>query len=176
MAKLHDRRRYRNKPLRRSAEKYAPASMGTWKAGRTTEAHRDLPVITLSKCHGNAGMTARYDIKRWAARAPLSPATSSWKGVTQATHAYPLQPREGLEDGGFEIEIILEEAPSVCALPIEDAQDLDFFDRPKLSPEEIAEGTVRPENIIGSYGVYPKTKTNHRVGNTRYATGKPCHI
>ena len=44
-----------------------------------------------------------------------------------------------LEDGGFEIEIILEEAPSVCALPIEDAQDLDFFDQPKLSPKEIAE-------------------------------------
>ena len=81
-----------------------------------------------------------------------------------------------MEDDGFEFETTLREKSNVFAFPIEDAQDLDFFDRPKLSPEEIAEGTVRPENIIGSYGVYPKTKTNHRVGNTRYATGKPCHI
>jgi hypothetical protein len=81
-----------------------------------------------------------------------------------------------MEDGGFEIEIILQEESNVFAFPIEDAQDLDFFDQPKLSPKEIAEGTVRPENVIGSDRVYPKTKTNHRVGNTGYATGKACHI
>ena len=81
-----------------------------------------------------------------------------------------------MEDGGFEIEIILQEKSSVFAFPIEDAQDLDFFDQPKLSPEEIAEGTVRPENVIFSYAVYPKTKTNDGVGNRLYATGKACHI
>lgn len=112
---------------------------------------------------------------RWAA-APCSPTASSWKGATQEPHTYPLQPREALEDGGFEIEIILQEEPNVCAFPIEDAQDLHFLDQPKLSPEENSEGTVRPENIIGSYGVYPKTETNHRLGNTRYATGKACQI
>jgi hypothetical protein len=69
-------------------------------------------------------------------------------------HAYPLQP-------SFESEIILQEKSNVFAFPIEDAQDLDFFDQPKLSPEEIAKGTVRPENAIGSYAIYPKTKTNH---------------
>jgi hypothetical protein len=33
-----------------------------------------------------------------------------WKGATQV-HAYPLQPKQGKEDGGFEIEIILQEKP-----------------------------------------------------------------
>jgi hypothetical protein len=82
-----------------------------------------------------------------------------------------------MEDGGFEIEIILQEKPksNVFAFQIEAAQDLDFFDQPKLSPEEIAEGAVRPENANGSNAVYPKTKANHRVGDTLYSTGKACH-
>jgi hypothetical protein len=86
--------------------------------------------------------------------------------------------RKAWKDGGFEIEIILWEKPksNVFALPIEDAQDLDFFDQPKPSAEEIPEGTVRPESVIGSYARYHKTKVNHRVGATIYATGKACHI
>jgi hypothetical protein len=69
-------------------------------------------------------------------------------------------------DGGFEIEIILREKPksNVCAFPIEDAQDLDFIDQPKPPPEEIPEGTVRHESVIGSYAVYHKAKANHRIG------------
>ena len=71
-------------------------------------------------------------------------------------------------DGGFEIEIILREKPksSVFAFPIEDAQDLDFFDQPQPSPKEIPEGTVRDESVIGSYAVYHKTKANPRIGDT----------
>jgi hypothetical protein len=115
------------------------------------------------------GMTTRYDTKRWAA-APFSATASSWKGATHEMHAYPLQPREGMEDGGFEIKIILQEKSNVFAFPIEDAKDLDFFDQPKPSPEEVAEGTVRPENVINSYAVYPKAKTNHRVADTLYST------
>ena len=110
-------------------------------------------------------MSVCYDTKRWAAP-PFSPTTSSRESATQEMNAYPLQPREGLEDGGFENKSILQEKSNVFAFPIEDPQDCDVFDQPKLSPEEIAEGTVRPENLIGSYAVYPKTKTNHRVGDT----------
>jgi hypothetical protein len=88
------------------------------------------------------------------------------------------QPKEGLEDGGFEIEIIRWEKPksNVFAFPIEDAQDLDFFDQPKPSAEEIPEGTVRPESVTGSYAVNHKTKVDHPVGDTIYAPGKARHI
>jgi hypothetical protein len=34
----------------------------------------------------------------------------------------------------------------------------------------------RPENIVGSYAVYHKTKANHKVGDVNYATGKAYHI
>jgi hypothetical protein len=83
-----------------------------------------------------------------------------------------------MEDGGFEIEIVLDEAPAsnVFEFQIEGAEDLDFFYQPPLSDEEIAEGAVRPENVIGSYAVYHKAKANHRVGNTSYSTGRAFHI
>jgi hypothetical protein len=48
--------------------------------------------------------------------------------------------------------------------------------QPELTPEEIAEGTDRPENVVGSYAVYHKTKRDHVIGQTNYATGKAFHI
>src|SRR5262245_35655374 len=68
---------------------------------------------------------------------PFSPTTSSRESATQEMHAYPLQPREGMEDGGSENDIILQEKSNVFSFPIEAPQDVDFFDQPKLSPEEI---------------------------------------
>jgi hypothetical protein len=47
----------------------------------------------------------------------------------------------------LKIEVTLQEKEKVFAFPIEDTQDLDFFDQPKLSSEEIAEGTVRPDKV-----------------------------
>jgi hypothetical protein len=100
-----------------------------------------------------------------------------WNGCDARDACLSASAEGRLEDGGFEIEIIFWEKPKsiVCAFPIEDAQDLNFFDQPKPSAEEIPEGTVRPESVIGSYAVYHKTKVNHRLGDTIYATGKDCH-
>jgi hypothetical protein len=93
-------------------------------------------------------------------------------------HAYPLPAKEDMEDGGSEIEIYLAERPPTNGFrfAIEGAEDLDFFYQREFSAEEIAEGAVWPENVIGSYVVYHKTKANHRVGDTNYATGKAYHI
>ena len=101
-----------------------------------------------------------------------------WKGDTEELHAYPLLAGEGMEDGEFEIEIYLPEVPAanVFEFQIEDAEDLDFFYQPDFTPEELAEGAFRPENVVGSYAVNHKTKAKHRVGDTNYATGKAFHI
>ena len=81
-----------------------------------------------------------------------------------------------MEDGGFEIEIVLDEAPDtdVFDFAVEGADD--FFYKPAISGEEIAEGAIRPENVVGSYAVYHKTQGNHRIGETSYATGKTVHF
>ena len=167
-------------PYEVSAEKYELASVSTIEAAgeNKVEAHRDRPAVTLSKWNGEAAMTVAYgDINAEGSRQFLTDRVE-WKGDSEELHAYPLPAGDGMEDGGFEIEIILDEIPAtnVFEFTIEGAEDLDFFYQPALTDEESAEGAVRPENVIGSYAVYHKTKANHRVGDTNYATGKAYHI
>ena len=50
-------------------------------------------------------------------------------------------------------------------------EDYDFMYQPPLSEEEIAEGDIRPEDIIGSYAVYHKL-----LKNNQFETGKAFHI
>ena len=102
----------------------------------------------------------------------------TWKDGAKEVHAYPLEAKEGMEDGGFEIEVVLNEKPdtNVFEFQIEGAEELDFFYQPPLTEEEIAEGTDRPENVVGSYAVYHKHHSNHALGETNYTTGKAYHI
>lgn len=88
-----------------------------------------------------------------------------------------IEPKQGTENE-FDIDFTLDAKPdtNIFTYKIEGAEDFDFFYQPELSPEEIAEGSYRPENVIGSYAVYHKTKANHRIGSTNYATGKAFHI
>lgn len=88
-----------------------------------------------------------------------------------------VEPKEGTQNE-FDVDFTLESKPdtNVFTYKIEGADEFDFFYQPELTAEEIAEGTDRPENVIGSYAVYHKTKANHRVGSTNYATGKAFHI
>jgi hypothetical protein len=81
-------------------------------------------------------------------------------------------------EGGFKIDIILNEKPStnVFCYQIEGWEDYDFFYQPALTAEEIAQGASRPEEIVGSYAVYHKTLANHKIGGENYATGKVMHI
>lgn len=78
----------------------------------------------------------------------------------------------------FDIDFTLDSKPdtNVFEYKISGAEDFDFFYQPALTQEEIDEGAERPENVVGSYAVYHKTKANHRVGSTNYATGKAFHI
>lgn len=88
-----------------------------------------------------------------------------------------VEPKEGSE-GEFDIDFTLDAIPqsNVFEYKIEGADQLDFFYQPELTPEEIADGAERPENVVGSYAVYHKEKANHRIGSTNYATGKAFHI
>ena len=101
-----------------------------------------------------------------------------WKEAKQELHAYPLEAKEGMEGGGFEIEIVLNEKPAtnVFEFQIDGAENLDFFYQPELTQKEIDRGIERLENIVGSYAVYHKTKNSHKIGSINYATGKAFHI
>lgn len=87
---------------------------------------------------------------------------------------------------GLEWEIVLSSKPPTnrFAFPIQ-TEGLDFYYQPPLTPEEIAEGCVRPDSVVGSYAVYHSTKRwNRRNVNLAtkdttyefYGTGKAFHI
>src|SRR3990167_7285944 len=101
-----------------------------------------------------------------------------WKDQKEEIHAYPLEAQEGMEDGGLELEILLKEKPDTnkFVFQIDGAENLDFFYQPPLTQADTDEISYRPDNVVGSYAVYHKTKRDHRKGSTNYAVGKFAHI
>ena len=75
-------------------------------------------------------------------------------------------------ENGYEWEIILKQKPptNIFSYTIE-SNDLDFWYQPKLTQKEIDGGAFRPDNVVGSYAIYHKTKKNNE-----YKTGKFGHI
>lgn len=76
-------------------------------------------------------------------------------------------------DGGINVDTILHNKPdtNVFSYELIGWEDYDFWYQPALTQEEIASGDVRPDNVIGSYAVYHKTKKDNE-----YKTGKAFHI
>ncbi|MBA7638449.1 hypothetical protein ES703_46105 [subsurface metagenome] len=83
----------------------------------------------------------------------------TWDDGKIACEFIPQPPSKGAELGGFKFNIILKKKPktNVSVLNFK-AQGLKFYYQPALTPEEIAEGCFRPENVVGSYAVYHATK------------------
>ena len=81
------------------------------------------------------------------------------------------------QDGGFEFEVEMAGPPTdnIIRYTIQ-SKGLDFFYQGPLTQDEIAQGTQRPDNIIGSYAVYHQTRAHNVLGKNNYATGKAFHI
>lgn len=76
-------------------------------------------------------------------------------------------------EGGVKFDIILNEKPSTnqFCYTVEGAENYAFAYQGALTAKEIADGAVRPDNIVGSYAVYHKSLVNNQ-----YKTGKAFHI
>jgi len=81
-------------------------------------------------------------------------------------------------EGGYKFIWYLNEKPksNIVSFKME-TEGLDFFYQPELTQKEIDEGAFRPENVVGSYAVYHKTKggMNDNYGKD-YKVGKVGHI
>jgi hypothetical protein len=86
----------------------------------------------------------------------------------------------GIDNGSFEFEIQFPRRPASDQLRFSvQSKGLDFFYQPELTQAEIDEGGYRPDNVVGSYAVYHKTRTNvHRnqADAVKYKAGKAFHI
>jgi len=82
-----------------------------------------------------------------------------------------------IDDTNFEFEIELESKPISNTIDLSiQSKGLNFYFQPELTQQEIKDGHIRPENVVNSYAVYHKTKSNHKIGETNYQTGKAFHI
>lgn len=144
----------------------------------TVELIKAQPEIRLKKWDGQVDLGVRYDKVAAAGSRALLTDRMEWKGAKEEVHAYPLEAKSGMEDGGFEIEIILKEKPdtNVFNFQIDGADLLDFHYQPPLTTEQIERGMKRPVNVVGSYAVYYKNQSFLVTSDTNYGTGKAFHI
>lgn len=100
-----------------------------------------------------------------------------YKKSKRETNFYDIAPNEEYPDGASEFEVILKEKPdtNVVEFTIKD-KDVDYFYQPFLTPEEVAQGVSRPENVECSYAVYAKTPKTNCIGGKEYKVGKIGHI
>lgn len=86
--------------------------------------------------------------------------------------------RDDLDEGGYEFEIHLPANPPVNYLEFTvNTKDLNWFYQPPLTQQEIDEGALRPENVVGSYAVYHKTKGGmNDAAGMEYKVGKAFHV
>jgi hypothetical protein len=86
----------------------------------------------------------------------------------------------GVDNGAFEFEVVLLSKPSsnVIAFTFQ-SKELEFWFQPPLTQEELDAGTIRPDNVVGSYAVYHTSRGNthpNQADAERYKAGKAFHI
>lgn len=136
------------------------------------------PKMTLEKWNGEVAMGVTYEGMQATGARPFLSKNVEWSDGNQTMQVVPLEASSTMEDGGYEINVILNAPPAsnVFHFSIDGADNLNFYYQPALAPEEVKDGLSRPDNVVGSYAVYYKDHANHKVGSTNYATGKAYHI
>lgn len=152
------------------------------------------PKITLKKFNGEVAMGVTYDGIQATGARPFLSKNVEWKEGAQTMQVVPLDKSTTLEDGGYEINIILDAPPAsnVFNFSIDGADNLDFFYQAPLWQEAglkeptkdctdtdclFPDGQVtRPSEAVGSFAVYYRQHSNHIEGSANYATGKVYQI
>jgi len=134
--------------------------------------------LKLNRWNGECAIDLGFDTVRKILPI-LQPDRLTWDDGSVACEFIPQPPSKRDKLGGFKFNIILKKKPktNISTLKFK-AKGLKFYYQPALTPEEIAEGCIRPDNVIGSYAVYHATRTNmHRsqADAEKYKCGKAFH-
>ena len=145
-----------------------------------------VPELTLRKWDDEVNFKVKYKHgeKEKDQKVDIEDKKIKWKGKKTEVHYYDIKKGELLHDkvlehDVYEVEVILLEKPdtNIVSFDIE-TKGLSFYYQPELTQEEIDEGAFRPENVIGSYAVYHKSKQGDysKMGKKNYRAGKAFHI
>src|SRR3990167_10358387 len=100
-----------------------------------------------------------------------------WAGEKIEAHFYDLGISGEHPEGSREFDVILKEPPKTNVVEFTlETKGLDFFYQPELTQEEIDQGNIRPENVVGSYAIYASENKINYVGGKEYKCGKVGHI
>lgn len=154
------------------------------------------PKVSLTKFNDEVQLGVTYTglAPNTTGSRPFLSKNVEWSDGNQKMQEIPLDPTPQMEDGGVEINIILNSVPAsnVFTFKLDNWENLDFFYQAPLWQEmgllssqsnctdtacnindEISQRSI---NVVGSYAVYYKEHKDHREGSTNYATGKAYHI
>ena len=153
----------------------------------------DNPMVSLSRWDNEVNLGVAYNRVVGSGRHDSQTKFTEWGVGKHKLQAYPLVASEIMEDGGLEIEVVLDEKPesNTFEFQISGTENLDFYYQPPLTKTKYdksvvcsetecrdAEGEVieaRAENIVGSYAVYHKTKSGY-IDGVNYGIGKAFQI
>jgi len=152
--------------------------------GETVEIAKARPEVKLNRWGGEEVLTVKKSGAYGQAKRGWFSRQQRWDKGNESVIVEPLKKGEGIAQAdtggeeGFKIDILLDAKPNtnVFTLEMEGWEDLDFWYQPPLTQDQIDQGQTRPENVIGSYAVYHKTKRNHIEGQQNYYVGKLFHI
>ena len=135
------------------------------------------PQVKIKRWDNKVNLSVRLVHEGTAGQVREEDGRIKWVGSKMEAHFYDTGSLG--EDGGFEFEVICFKKPKDGRVQMTlQTKGLEFFYQPELTPEEIATGCVRPENVVGSYAVYHATRAGDysRMGGQNYQAGKFCHI
>ena len=135
------------------------------------------PQVKIKRWDNEVNFSARLVNDEKTPKVSKSGDKIRWQGKKVETEFYPIEPNEEHPEGGHEFEVILKEKPVTNKIEFTlETKGLDFFYQPELTKQEIKDGAIRPENVVGSYAVYCSENKTNWVGGKLYRAGKVGHI
>lgn len=101
--------------------------------------------------------------------------TVVWSRAGRTARFYRKETKDEYGAFEFEVEYANRPASNIVEFAIE-SHGLNFWYQPPLTPEEIAQGDTRPENVVGSYAAYHATRRDNELHGKEYRAGKAFHI
>ena len=130
------------------------------------------PTAYIQKCKTKEELKVEYiTTKDIAVSLAKDKKKLTWQDTKLDVLYYKLPTDEKNENGAFEIEVTLKEKPLTNKIQFKLTGDFNYFYQPPLTKTEVEEGHIRPDDVVGSYAVYHKTKKDNE-----YGTGKAFHI
>lgn len=157
-------------------EKYNPKDLVEKEIGDSKTPDKFIPQQKVMRWDNEVNFSVRLVHDEKTPDVVIEGDSVVWRGEKVEAKFYDVFNEEHPEGAG-EFEIILKEKPTTNVVEFSlNTKGLDFFYQPALTPEEVAEGSERPENVIGSYAVYASEQKTNWVGGKEYKCGKVGHI